>query len=358
MGYHTGSVRNSASGALGDQAIRVTSLQRLDRGSEHSVISEMTSWRRKRRTGLFDYRVGYQSGPAARQLDVVVKVKAVDTDVLDVAETTAAMCDASLSKALAQVRGQIGVTGCHLREVAIYAHADPRLRRHMPECYATWEQEEEQSWGVVLERLQDMEIMNAADSLVPWHHEAVAAAIDGLAQIHAVWLGRRSELSAQPWIGHVVDSQNAECLVPFWRALGSHADSQFGRWAGPGLVRAHRTLVDTVDEWWPALEALPQTLIHHDFNPRNLGCAGKEGSCTWWPTTGNWPPSAPAARPRRVPCFVLPDDVSAERLAIWSNAIDDVSSRFQASCSTRAPGPPGSPARWPMCWWHGSPSTR
>ena len=301
---------------FGDQAIRVTSLQRLDRGSEHSVIGEMTSWRRKSRTGLFDYRVGYQSGAAARQLDVVVKVKPVDTDVLDVAESTAAMCDASVSKALAQVRGQIGVTLCHLREVAIYAHADPRLRRHMPECYATWEQEEERSWGVVLERLHDMEIMNAADSLPPWHHEAIAAAIDGLAQIHAVWLGRRSELSAQPWIGHVVDSQNAECLVPFWRALGSHADSQFGRWAGPGLVRAHRTLVDTVGEWWPALEALPQTLIHHDFNPRNLGLRRQRGELHL--VAYDWELATIGAPQRDLAeflCFVLPDDVSAERLA-------------------------------------------
>ena len=301
---------------FGDQAIRVTSLQRLDRGSEHSVIGEMTSWRRKSRTGLFDYRISYQSGPVARQLDVVVKVKPVDTDVLDVAESTAAMCDASVSQALARVRGQIGVTGSHLREVAIYAQADPRLRRHMPVCYATWAEEEERSWGVVLERLRDMEIMNAADSLAPWHGEAIAATIDGLAQIHAVWLGRRSELSAQPWIGHVVDSQNAECLVPFWRALGSHADSQFGRWAGPGLVRAHRTLVDTVGEWWPALEALPQTLIHHDFNPRNLGLRRQTGKLHL--VAYDWELATIGAPQRDLAeflCFVLPDDVGAERLA-------------------------------------------
>jgi thiamine kinase-like enzyme len=29
-------------------------------------------------------------------------------------------------------------------------------------------------------------------------------------------------------------------------------------------------LVDTVPDWWSRLERLPRTLIHNDFNPRNL----------------------------------------------------------------------------------------
>ncbi|MBK5295819.1 MAG: thioester reductase domain-containing protein [Vicinamibacteria bacterium] len=301
---------------FGDQAIRVTSLQRLDRGSEHSVIGEMTSWRRKCRTGLFDYRVGYQAGPAMRELDVVVKVKPADDDVLEVAEATAAMCDDGVSRALGAVRDQIGVAGSHLREVEIYAHADARLRRHMPVCYATWRHDTESSWGVVLERLRDMEIMNAADSVAPWHDEAIAAASEGLAAIHAVWLGRHTELSGQPWIGHVTTSQNVGRLVPFWRALASHAADQFRRWAGPSLVRTHRTLVDTVPRWWPALEALPQTLIHNDFNPRNVGLRRQAGQLHL--VAYDWELATIGAPQRDLAeflCFVLPDDVGAERLA-------------------------------------------
>ena len=300
---------------FGDRAIAVTSLQRLDRGSEHSVIGEMTSWRRKGRTGLFTYRIGYEAGPSAHELDVVVKVKPADADVLDVADTTAAMCDAGVSRALGPVRDQIGVAGSHLREVAIYALADTRLRRHMPVCYATWRLDAEASWGVVLERLSGMEIMNAGDSVAPWHDEAVAAAIDGLAEIHAVWLGRHAELSNQPWIGHVTASHNVEILVPFWRALAGHAAGEFERWAGPSLVRTHHTLVETAGQWWPALEASPQTLIHHDFNPRNIGLRRQAGRLHL--VAYDWELATIGAPQRDLAeflCFALPDDVGAERL--------------------------------------------
>jgi hydroxymethylglutaryl-CoA reductase (NADPH) len=233
-----------------------------------------------------------------------------------VADATAAMCDAAVSRALGPVRDRIGVAGSHLREVAIYAQADARLRRHMPVCYATWSLDAETSWGVVLERLCDMEIMNAADSVAPWHDEAVAAAIDGLAAIHAVWLGRHAELSAQPWMRHVTASHNVSRLVPFWRALAGHAAGEFGRWAGSRFVRTHHELVDTVAQWWPALEALPQTLIHHDFNPRNIGLRRQAGQLHL--VAYDWELATMGAPQRDLAeflCFVLPENVGAARLA-------------------------------------------
>jgi aminoglycoside phosphotransferase (APT) family kinase protein len=29
-------------------------------------------------------------------------------------------------------------------------------------------------------------------------------------------------------------------------------------------------MIDTIPRWWPELEAMPRTLIHNDFNPRNI----------------------------------------------------------------------------------------
>jgi aminoglycoside/choline kinase family phosphotransferase len=31
-----------------------------------------------------------------------------------------------------------------------------------------------------------------------------------------------------------------------------------------------RELIATIGEWWPRLERLPRTLVHDDFNPRNI----------------------------------------------------------------------------------------
>ena len=57
-------------------------------------------------------------------------------------------------------------------------------------------------------------------------------------------------------------------------ALADHAAPFFSEWGGIELTRRHRALLDGVDEWWRPLESLPRTLIHNDFNPRNLALRG------------------------------------------------------------------------------------
>jgi aminoglycoside/choline kinase family phosphotransferase len=39
----------------------------------------------------------------------------------------------------------------------------------------------------------------------------------------------------------------------------------------PGELQRQQELIASIPEWWARLEAMPRTLIHNDFNPRNLG---------------------------------------------------------------------------------------
>ncbi|HVE82675.1 MAG TPA: phosphotransferase, partial [Myxococcales bacterium] len=55
-----------------------------------------------------------------------------------------------------------------------------------------------------------------------------------------------------------------------WIALEENARPFFAEHGGAALPGLHRALIATVDRWWRPLEELPRTLIHHDFNPRNL----------------------------------------------------------------------------------------
>jgi hydroxymethylglutaryl-CoA reductase (NADPH) len=297
---------------FGDSTLQVTSVVLIERGSDHSVVGELTSWRRGRPVGLFRYRIGLQIGDGNRTLDVMVKVKPSDEDVLQVAETTAATCDGRVSAALRDVRDLIGVRGSHLREPALYGETDERIRRHQPRCYGTWRNDGEASWGIVLERLTDMAVMDAADSLEPWTDEAIQTVIKGLAEIHSVWLGREVALRQQSWIGHLATSESAARLQPFWRALADHAAPRFQEWAGPQLVRAHDLLVSAAPLWWRTLDAHPKTLIHHDFNPRNIGLRREADRLSLvaydWELATIGVPQRDLAE---LLCFVLPEDVSS-----------------------------------------------
>jgi aminoglycoside phosphotransferase (APT) family kinase protein len=66
-------------------------------------------------------------------------------------------------------------------------------------------------------------------------------------------------------------------MAPLWHALIGYASDRFGQWC-PGLPALQQALVTTLGDWWPRLLALPHTLIHNDFNPRNVALrATREG---------------------------------------------------------------------------------
>ena len=301
---------------FGADDLRIVSADLVRRGSEHSIISELTSWKRRQQIGLFHYRLSLARGGAVEPLDVMAKVKPPDEDAIEIAEMTASIVDANLHRLIAAFRDRLGVRDGHVRELAVYQrHRDDSLGRHLPRCFGTWADDDRQEWGLLLEHLDDMALMDAPSSAA-WTPRFRMAAIDGLAAIHARWLGKEPELAAQAWIGHVSSTASIVEMTPLWTALADHAASVFEAWAGRPLVETHAALAATASQWAPALEALPRTLIHNDFNSRNVALRnGPHGPSL---VAYDWELAAIGAPQRDLAeflCFTLPDGVDGRVLA-------------------------------------------
>jgi thioester reductase-like protein len=298
-----------------DGSIRVSDVALVSRGSEHSVISELTAWQCGRPTGLFHYRVTIERQRTSETLDVMVKAKPTDDDVLDVGETLATLCHPALGREIHAHRDRIGIRGGHVRELAIYEEAqrNDRLRPYLPGCFGTWRDDEGGQWGMAIEHLNGLALMDASDDPNAWSPAHIEAAVVGLAELHAVWHEREAELRSQPWIGHVRSRQSVVEMTPLWQALADHAAPFFAAWADPAIGPTHRALVDSIGEWWQPLDSSPPTLIHNDFNPRNVSLR-HEGRgfrlCAY-----DWELATVGAPPRDLAeflCFVLPPDVRAD----------------------------------------------
>ncbi len=123
---------------------------------------------------------------------------------------------------------------------------------------------------VVMERLQRMVHMDSADDVSGWSLDDIESALRGIAQIHAVWYGKEAELLEQNWLPDYPTAKRMEACSELWEALGVHAWDEFPRWFGKDDLKHHRLLVNSITDWWGEIEQLPRTLIHNDFNPRNL----------------------------------------------------------------------------------------
>jgi len=97
--------------------------------------------------------------------------------------------------------------------------------------------------------------------------------------------------------------------------------------------------VRTTSDWWSALDAMPRTLIHHDFNSRNIGIrliANEPHLVAYdWELATIGAPQRDLAE---LLCFVLPPDVP-------QTTVSDAIERHRVMLE-RQSGRPLSPALW------------
>lgn len=254
----------------GDDTLSIEGIAIAPMGGDDSIVSELTSWREGAAVGLFRGSVRLRSATGNASARIVVKVKPSDENVLDVAQSVATLAGASLGEEYARFRDYHGFTRCHVRELALYRDSDRRLRRHSPALLALSPAGDTQRLTLVLDELPASSLFHAGKTDAAWKPDLLHAAIDGAAEIHSVWYRREAELMAMPWLAPVRDSRRLTEMRPLWSALADHARAHSPAWSDATLVRIHRRLVECVAEWSVPLTSLPRTLIHNDFNPRNI----------------------------------------------------------------------------------------
>jgi thioester reductase-like protein len=260
-------------GSLG-RPIKVVGAEARTRGAaDHSLLGELGAWG-GRETGLWRYRLDLTTPAGSSHANVVVKMKPRDEVVITVGERLAHLVDAALGRHYARFRSWLGLTGSHVRELAVYEETDPRFRRHAPAVLGSLRDDARGAWVLVLEDLSGARLLDSVDDPDAWRQKDIEAAVRGIAEVHAIWYARERELRVRPWLGPVMSARQMMLMIPLWRALAHHAAPFFTEWGGRALVRRHQALVDRVGASWRVLDALPRTLIHNDFNPRNLAMRG------------------------------------------------------------------------------------
>ncbi|OHC29547.1 MAG: hypothetical protein A2Y50_11240 [Pseudomonadales bacterium RIFCSPLOWO2_12_59_9] len=248
----------------------VEPLQVESKGS--SIITELTAHKVSKLLGHFPFNLKTNSG----DVRVMAKVKPLDGEVILMLNSMASMCDARLAQSFNQYREQLGFKGCHVRELAVMSQPDPRFTRHAPQVYGVVEDPQREAYVIIEELLEDLTLMDSADDTQAWTQPHLEAAIRGIAQVHSIWYGREEELKQQPWL---VDYPTAAGMLEkrrLWELLGAHAREEFPEWFSEEDLEVFRRIVSGIGDWWADIERMPRTLIHNDFNPRNIALRNTE----------------------------------------------------------------------------------
>jgi thioester reductase-like protein len=297
----------------GDETIRVRTLSPLGLPSPDSIVTELTSWRNRSAGGLSRHRIHIDTTNASvpQSLEVFVKVKVSDQQVLDVGQRVAALCGERVGRWFAHFKHRLGAAGCHVREAAIYEQRDDRFVRNAPGLVGTLQDNERGDSILVLENLSGTELMDSASDVSSWRAQHFEAAVRGIAELHAIWYGREQELLDQPWIGYSMSATAMAEMKELWAALADHARPCFSEALGNDIRPLQQVLIASVGRWWQSLDTMPRTLIHNDFNPRNITFRRHENGlrlCAFdWELAAHGVPQHDLAE---LLCFTIPPDFS------------------------------------------------
>src|SRR6185295_13238529 len=110
-------------------------------------------------------------------------------------------------------------------------------------------------------------------------------------------------------------------MIDLWTTLAQHAAPAFDAFTNArGEMRAARAdVLDRLPEWSTLGSSIPRTLIHHDFNPRNLvlraGCDRSLRLCAFdWELATVGMPQRDLAE---LLCFTLPEGVTRAGVDDW-----------------------------------------
>lgn len=255
----------------GDAAVRVVAATHLPFDSANGIINEISSARLGGNVGLRRH-VLVVTCPERRmplRFDVLAKTKAPDEVVEALTVELAVQCDPSLGALVDAHRSALGLKHSHERELALYELRDARLRRHSPRCFGTLRDRPRKRWTVLLEYVHEVDPGEVSAGLDGWNAERLDAVIQGLAAIQSTSGAPIERLRSDGTLAAERPTDQMLALLPLWRGLAAYAGRCYVGWS-PALPALQERLLAECADWWPAVLAMPHTLIHNDFNPRNL----------------------------------------------------------------------------------------
>lgn len=205
-----------------------------------------------------------------------------------------------------------------VREQWVARIADVRLRRHAPMTWALGAHGRSGHAAIAMEDLSSAELFDSASHPQRWSLQHLETAARDLGSIHAVGWSRADDLRSRRWLALPGDHAKA---APLWEALSDFVADALRERGGDRLLHWQRRAVSSLQPLQDEALRMPSTLIHNDFNPRNLCFRREHGTlrlCAY-----DWE-LATVALPQtdlvELLCYVLPLDDAGDALTRASDA--------------------------------------
>jgi hypothetical protein len=157
------------------------------------------------------------------------------------------------------------------REIHVYELAEEvsALRDVLPRCYGWAQDPGTGEHALFLEYLSGVMRLDTTGANADWPPDAIDAALRAAARWQAAFWGADDKTLA--WAGPRPTTAVMVADTSLWRGLLNDARARFPHIITQNVWRRRYALIETMSDWHKVKDALPATLVHNDFNQRNVG---------------------------------------------------------------------------------------
>ena len=244
--------------------------------TEDSIITELTARNQDKFLGLYPYTLTYEetAGGPPQEAHVILKSKPTDLEVIMLANKMAAMCSSALGDLYDRFKTRNEANSCHHRELQIYSMGHPLFAKNTPQYYGSYQDDRREAYLLIIGHIKNARLIGKPDQPHLWTKSDTQAAIRGMAELYSIWYKKDHELRQQPWIGVIPNAASKAEQKTMMREMIRHAALESPFLVTPEILTRNYELIDSIETWWTELEGMGQTLIHNDFNPRNIAIVG------------------------------------------------------------------------------------
>jgi NADP-dependent 3-hydroxy-3-methylglutaryl-CoA reductase len=241
-----------------------------------SLVMDLSRHVTQKACGFFPFEITYrdQNGQS-QKIKVLSKIKPTDEEVILASEMMASFCGDTMKKTLERVRTHNLFQKTHLKEIYLGALPELQATGVAPKYLGSIIDEKNQIYCLSQEYLNFI-FKPSANDKSPWTPDRIRAAILNIAKVHHTFADQSEGLLLQKWIGYVPSAKSLLALKDLFQELLDFGRKEFS-WLTSELATIHQRIIDTVSQWSAEIEILPRTLIHNDFNPRNLSFVEENG---------------------------------------------------------------------------------
>jgi len=248
---------------------------------DNGIVSSVTARVSKKLIGFYPFELTINN----KVENIIFKLKPLDDEILLGFEIIAGLVSPKLKELYQTWKLNNSFIKSHVKEIDLYKIINQSNPQYIPKLYGSVKDSNREIYGVAIEYLKSENtfLLNSENNPEKWSLESKKKVIKAISEIHNNFFDTPIHLETK-----IISLQEKINLIPFYLEILSEAKNNL-KWIQEDDILFFKNIIDGISQWYVKYLEIPQTLIHNDFNPRNL-CFHNDIPCFYdWELAQNAP---------------------------------------------------------------------